>query len=173
MKTIDYLKQFLIPFAGLKTGTHKYHFSISKEFLSHFNFSDIEDLCGELNFSLDKQTALLTLNFEWKGTIKTLCDRCGDDLELPINSTQELFIKFGPEPREENEKIIIISTDETEIDISQYIYEFITFAIPFKKAHPQGKCNKESLKKLNEIKSTEKKKTIDPRWQELLKIKLS
>ena len=73
----------------------------------------------------------------------------------------------------ENEKIIIISTDETEIDISQYIYEFITFAIPFKKAHPQGKCNKESLKKLNEIKSTEKKKTIDPRWQELLKIKLS
>lgn len=171
---MDYLKQFRIPFSRLKTGIHKYHFSISKEFLSHFNFVDIEDVFAGLDFSLDRQTTMLTLNFELNGSIKTLCDRCGDDLELPIHSTQELFIKFGPEPREENEKIIIISTDETEIDISQYIYEFITFAIPFKKMHPEGKCNKESLIKLNEIKAaTEKKETIDPRWQELKKLKLS
>ncbi len=73
-----------------------------------------------------------------------------------------------------SEKITVIPFSETEFDISQYIYEFITFAIPLKKVHLQGKCNKETLKKLNEIKSqTEKKEKIDPRWQELLKLNLS
>lgn len=171
---MTYLKQFKIPFAGLKSGKHRYHFTIDKEFLSYYNIQEIEDISAGLDFSLDKQTAMLTLNFELEGKIKALCDRCGDELQLPIYSNQELFIKFGPEAREESEKIIIIPAGETEIDISQFIYEFITFAIPLKKLHPEGKCNKDTLKKLKEIKAeAEKKETIDPRWQELMKLNLS
>lgn len=171
---MTYLNQFKIPFAGLKTGKHRYHFTIDREFLSYYKIQEIEDISAGLDFSLDKQTSMLTLNFELEGKIRTLCDRCGDELHLPIYTNQELFIKFGQEPREESEKIIIIAAGETEIDISQFIYEFITFAIPLKKLHAEGKCNKESLKKLNEIKAaTEKKETIDPRWQELMKLKLS
>lgn len=171
---MHYLKQFRIPFAGLKAGNHKYHFHIDKEFLAHYNFPEIDDIAAELDFSLDKQATILTLGFELEGKVKTLCDRCGDELYLPIYSNQELFIKFGPEAREESEKIIIIPATETEIDISQFIYEFITFAIPLKKLHPEGKCNEETLKKLNEIKTaTEKKEDIDPRWEELKKLNLS
>jgi uncharacterized metal-binding protein YceD (DUF177 family) len=171
---MHYLKQFRILFAGLKSGNHTYHFHIDKDFLSHYNIPEIDNINAELDFSLDKQTAVLTLNFELEGKVDTLGDRCGDELSLSIYFCQELLIKFGKEAGEESEKIIIIPSAETEIEISQYIYEFITFAIPLKKIHPEGKCNKESLKKLNDIKAdTEKKENIDPRWQELAKLNLS
>lgn len=169
---MDYLKQFRIPFAGLKPGKHLYLFTITKEFLSHFNFPEIDDLFVEADFSLNKEPRALFLNFKLEGKVKTLCDRCGDDLNFPIHSNQELIIKFGPEAREESEKVIIIHSNETEIDISQYIYEFITFAFPLKKLHPEGMCNKKVLKKLKQIKVTsEKKENLDPRWQELKKLK--
>ena len=171
---MNYLKQYNIPFAGLKAGKHNFHFHIDKEFLSHFNFPDVGDISADLDFSLEKQSTMLTLIFQIGGTVKTLCDLCADDLNLPIQINEELIIKFGQEKKEVSEKITVIPFSETEFDISQYIYEFITFAIPLKKVHLQGKCNKETLKKLNEIKSqTEKKEKIDPRWQELLKLNLS
>lgn len=170
---MNFLKQFTIPFAGLKTGKHRYHFIITKEFLIHYNIQEINDINCELDFSLDKQSTMLTLHFMLDGKVETLCDRCGDNLSIPVFSDQELYIKFGQAGGEENEKIVIIPVSETEIDISQYIYEFITFAIPFKKVHPEGGCNPESIKKLKEIKIEQEKKEMDPRWKELLKLKLS
>lgn len=169
------LNQYIISFAGLKNEKHNFNFKIEREFLKHFEFpEEVEDITAELDFSLNKQSTMLTLNFRIEGKVKTICDRCADDLLLPVFSEEELLVKFGHEKKEVDEKILIIPFSDTEIDISQYIYEFITFAIPLKKVHAEGKCNAESIKKLNEIKTkTEKKDKIDPRWQELLKINLS
>ncbi len=168
---MDYLKKFRVPVAGLKQGKHLFRFSIEKEFLEHFFFQDLSNILANLDLSLDKQPGMYHLVFEIKGNLKTLCDRCGDDLDFPFETNQEMFFKFGQSPGEESENIIVIPFDQPEIDLSQYIYEFITFAIPLKKIHSQGGCNKESLKKLNEIINTPEKKKTDPRWKELEKLK--
>ena len=112
-----------------------------------------------------------------------MCDRCTDDFYLAISGSEELIYKFG-EGVSDDEKIIIIPHNEIEIDISQPIYEVTCLAIPSKRVHPEGECNEEMLKAMDnylmvesdEVVDTKEEQQedndeVDPRWAALKKLK--
>ena len=127
------------------------------------------------------------LDFSIEGVAIISCDRCLDDMELPISTTAHLTVKFGKEFAEEGDDIIIIPEEEGEINLAWFLYEFVALCIPLKHVHLPGKCNKEmsaTLKKhsaksrnddddgfalnyLTEINGEEEAKTTDPRWDVL------
>ena len=83
-----------------------------------------------------------------KLTVEIPCDRCLDDMELPVSTQNKLVVKFGKEYAEESEEIVIIPEEEGEINLAWFIYEFIALAIPMKHIHAPGKCNKAMSSKL-------------------------
>lgn len=167
------MKDYLIPFVGLKQGLYQYEFEIGNKFFESFEHSPVKSGNVKVDLDLQKQDVLMILNFSLHGSVNVPCDRCLEDFAQPIEGENRIIVKFGNETYEESDEIVVLSRDEYEIDVSQYIYEFINLAIPLKKVHPddengKSSCNPEILKKLEEYSATEhQKQGTDPRWSAL------
>jgi uncharacterized protein len=158
------LRQFLIPYIGLKQGDHRFEYSVNELFFEELGYSEIKKGLFNVNLDLMKQSSMMTLHFKINGSLTVICDRCLDEFVMPIEAEQKLFVKFGDETHEETDEIFILSRNEQELDISQFIYEYIILAIPPVCMHPEGECNPEFLKKLEELKPNNDDNHIDPRW---------
>jgi uncharacterized metal-binding protein YceD (DUF177 family) len=164
------MKEFVIPFSGLKTGKHEFKFKIDHTFFEAFDQALLEDADLDVDLVLEKVETMLILNLHAKGYTKVPCDRCGDLFNMPIECSERVIVKFGDEEFEQTDEIIVLRPEDYEIDISQRVYEMIVLNLPNKRIHKNpADCNQEVLEKLNEINSPED--DIDPRWEALKKLK--
>jgi uncharacterized protein len=165
---------FAIPLSGLKEGGHSYNFEIGDEFFELFEGSEITR--GELNavVELEKRSTHLDLKFSIKGSVVINCDRCLEEFSHPVTCENRLLIKLGKTWDDNDPDILTMPSDEHELDVKQYIYEFIHLALPIKRTHPLDKlgrstCDPEMLKKISEH-AVDIEKDSDPRWDELRKL---
>ncbi|TXD82728.1 DUF177 domain-containing protein [Subsaximicrobium wynnwilliamsii] len=173
------LKDFTIPFVGLKVGTHHFDYQIDKKFFENFEYDDFQDVDIQADIVFEKKTTLLELLFKVKGMVTVNCDLTNEPYAQPINGEYKLVIKFGEDYNDEFEDILIVPHGEYEINVAQYIYETIILAMPAKRIHPgveDGTLDSEILNKLEELrpKNLEEKEAtseeIDPRWNTLKKL---
>ena len=175
MKEVRGLRKYSIPFKGLREGRHSYRYDIDKTFFDEFELSEIKagNLIAEIN--LFKEPQLLEMDFAIHGMVEVTCDRCLDIFNLPVQYTGRLFFKFGEESGELSDEIIILNTGLTEINIAQYLYEFIHLSLPYTKIHPdltdKPGCNPDMIKKLDLFTVKESgTENYDPRWDKLKEI---
>lgn len=171
---MNYLKEFLIPFRGLSIGVHNYKWEISHKFFEAFDNSEIDDATIEVELNLEKQERMMICNFVLTGSITVKCNRCLNDLELPVDLNETLYVKLGAERVEESEDVVTIPDTEYRIDVGTLINEYITLSIPLKKVHPvnengESGCDSDMIKKLEELSGKNK---VDPRWEQLKNLKL-
>ncbi len=173
------LLEFTIPFKGLSFGVHTYDFTVDKKFFEFFEYSEISSADLKVKLKLERQSSHMVLDFKIKGEIKTSCDRCLEDLMLPLKIKDTLIIKIGeeiPDTVYVGEEVPFISHHDTEINIAQFVYEFIVINLPPRKIHREDKdgnsgCNKDMLERLNEYLAPEPSESdYDPRWEALKKI---
>jgi uncharacterized protein len=172
---LKYLKQFLIPIAGIESGAHQYAFDIDGKFFESFGESEIQVCNVRVDLVLLKQEDMIVLSFSYDGSIELTCDRCLDPFDFPIDGTDEIILKFGKVPEKQKADEEIIAPDQKEIDIKQYLFDFINLNIPFRKVHPDdenGKslCDPEVIRKIEELSNT---KDTDPRWDQLKNIQIN
>lgn len=165
-------RQFIIPFKGLKVGSHSFVYDIDDTFFDDYENSEITKGKIHIEVDLEKRTNMLELYFSIEGTVMVTCDRCLDEFEMPIANEANLFVKFGDASEEQTDEIIVLSHNEFELDIAQYIYEFVHLSLPYKRVHPDdangnSTCNKEMLKKLEEYVVREQDNKKDSPWDDL------
>ncbi len=174
------LKQFSIPFTGLKLGKHQFDFEIDKSFFDAFEYSLVKDGALKATLDLDKQETMLLLNFHIWGTIQLNCDKCLAEFGQPIEIKERQIVKFAEDELESDDlEIIVLNRKESEIDVSEMIYEFINVAIPYinhcEQAGTDQKCDPEMLATLEKLATgsaeNEEEKSDDPRWEALKKLK--
>jgi uncharacterized protein len=170
---VDYRRQFLISFGGLKLGHHYFDFEIDDRFFEEFEYSDYSKGALSVKIEMEKMERMLVFNFLISGSVEVICDRCLDAFQLMIECQNKLFVKFGAENLEESDDVIVIPQNEIRFDVMHYIYEYITLSVPIRHVHPDDglsgtACDPVVLKKLEELKPTE---TSDPRWDALRKLK--
>lgn len=97
---------------------------------------------GNLNTTVDCRCTGSMYKFEIHsvGNIVVPCDRCLADLELRIDTADELVVKLGEEFSDEGD-CVIVPEAEGVIDLAQYIYEFIVLSMPIVCTHEPGKCD--------------------------------
>lgn len=88
-----------------------------------------------------------------KGIIIVPCDRCLADLELRIDTTDELVVKLGEEYSDEGD-CVIVPEAEGCIDLAQFIYEFIALSMPITCCHEPGKCDDSMMQELSKHQTT-------------------
>ena len=173
------LKEYTIPFVGLKLGKHHFDYQIDKSFFELFEYDDFNDANVQLDLVLEKKTTLLELHFKVSGSVNVNCDLTNEPYDQELNSEYTLVVKFGEEYNDDFEDIVILPHGEFEINVAQYIYEQIILSMPAKCIHPgveDGTLDSDILKKLEELspKSIEEKEIsseeIDPRWDKLKKL---
>lgn len=178
---MSYLSQFKISFSGLSQGLHEFNYSIDSKFFEEpaFSGSEIKNAKIELTVELLKQSNMLALKFKFKSQVLVDCDRCLSESYIPVNGEQQLIVKFGEEREQDlkqDDEVIVLPPSETELEISQYIYEYMNLLMPYQKIPceilgDKKLCNQEVIEKLNRLQHQEKQVITDPRWDALKKIK--
>ncbi|TPN87709.1 YceD family protein [Aquimarina algicola] len=169
------LKEYTIPFVGLKQGLHRFDYQIDNSFFEHFEYDEFNASSVKIDLELTKKVNMLELHFEAAGTINVNCDLTNEPFDLPITNNFFVVVKFGEEYNDENEELLILPHGEYEINIQQFIYELIVLAVPSKRIHPgveDGTLHSDILEKLEELSPKEKTETnnkeeTDPRWDKL------
>lgn len=174
---MNQLSKYRIVYQGLSLGLHKFDFKIDDKFFESLEYSEIKKGNLIVNVLVNKKSSFLELDFEIKGSVELICDRCLDEFNQAINYEGKLFVKFSEQEEELAENVICLSPLEYELDISQYIYESIDLSIPLRRVHPQDEngnetCNPEMLDKLKSyIINKPAEQDIDPRWDGLRNLK--
>ncbi len=168
---------YKIQFGGLPVGIHEFEFDIKDAFFKTIENSVIEKADIIVKAVLTKQNNLLNLEFTINGVVATECDRCLKDFNFPISSVESLVIKHG-NPDESTDEIVVIPEGVEEVNIAQYIYEYIVLSIPARRVPCEidaklYTCDFETLAKLNEVSSDTLKddEPTNPMWEQLNKLK--
>ena len=174
------LKQFSIPFTGLKLGKHQFDFDIDKSFFDAFEYSLVKDGALKATLELDKQETMLILHFHIWGTIQINCDKCLSEFAQPIEIKERQIVKLAEDELESDDlEIIVLNRKESEIDVSEMIYEFINVAVPYinncEQAGNGQECDPEMIATLDKLASgnaeTPAEENDDPTWAALKKLK--
>ena len=165
---------FSIPINGLKGGHHTFEFEINKSFFDLFEDSEIKE--GELFavIEIEKSPSHIDLDVRISGKVRICCDRCLEMYDHPVECENRLLVKFGTGRDESDPEIITIPRDDNDLDLKQYLYEYVHLALPIQRIHPdndmgESTCNPLMLRKLEEHLVVEETKS-DPRWDELKKL---
>lgn len=173
------LKDFTIPFIGLKLGKHPFHFEITNTFFEHFEYEEFNDTNIKLDVLLDKKTTLLEFTLTFSGIVNVQCDVTNEPFNQDISGSYHFVVKFGDEYNDENEDLLIIPHGSYEVNIQQYVYESIVLSLPSRFIHPgieDGTLESDILDKLEELSPKQLKETVeegdevDPRWDKLKKL---
>ena len=168
------LKEFTIPFVGLKQGKHQFEYEIDNKFFEHFEYDEFNSANVKVDAFLEKKTTMMEFTFRASGTVNVYCDLTNEPFDQPIDSELFLVVKFGEEYNDDNEDLLILPHGEFEVNVQQYIYELIVLAVPSKRVHPgvlDGSLKSEVLEKLDQLSPREKEikaeEDFDPRWDKL------
>ena len=174
------LKEFTIPFVGLKLGKHQFNFELKKAFFENFEYDEFNDARINLDVLLEKMSTLLEFTLTFNGTVNVACDTTNEPYDQKIAGEYTFVVKFGDDYNDENEDLLILPHGSYEVNIQQYIYESIVLAMPLRRVHPgvkDGTLKSDILDKLEELslKAVDEEETledddIDPRWDSLKKL---
>ena len=174
MKT-SVLKSFEINLTRLENSIHHFQFELVPEFFKTFENNLVKEGSGSASLVMDKSEAMITLNFMIKINILLTCDISLESYRESITCEKKHIVKFGLTNKELSDEISVIDMGTQALDISSYIYEFVSLEIPMKKIHPrlrdQERAELAYEDKTPSSNEEEQDDTVDPRWEVLKKIK--
>lgn len=133
-------------------GIHNLKFDVGSSFFGAFESSHLTNGQFEIFVELEKKHDSSVLVFDVKGYTKTQCDRCMEDINLPLLGTYRMYIKMS-EDGESNEEILYLHPETSIINLAQLIYEYILLSMPITKVYDcendeNPPCNNEVLARL-------------------------
>ena len=157
---------FIIPLNGLATGKNESFWKVDKEFFESFENSEILDAELSVSVLVEKSGRYIGVDCDICGSVTVECDRCLDDLVLPVDTEVRLSVKFGEEePSEEHaegeREVVFVSQTEAELDMSQIVYDYICLSLPLQRVHEEGECNPEVMARLSGEESSAAREAAD------------
>ena len=134
-----------LPLATLGQGEFERQWTVGQELFSGCQGSaeDIRDADVQVTLQIEHKGDIYHLLFTLSGVVTVSCDRCLDDLTLPVDSEYAIDMRYGEEHDESNERVTILSAGETSIDVGPIIRDTIMLSLPLRKVHAPGECNAE------------------------------
>ena len=170
------LEQFKVNLKNITDEGTTLDFDLEDGYFDALDDSELKHGALHVSVSIRKATGFFELQFHTVGTVVVPCDRCLDDMDQPVETSNRLIVKLGSEYSEEDD-IIVVPEDEGILDTSWIIYEFVALVIPIRHVHAPGKCNPAMTKALEELSADrssdeESAQPIDPRWEKLKNLKM-
>lgn len=144
------LQHFKIPIKGLQRGLHRFDLQVEDEFFSHFENSMIDNGQFEVQLDFNKKDDHSELDFVVEGTTKQICDRCLEEVEIPITGNYKMYLKMSDD-LSDDEDIVYISPTASHVNVAAQIYEIISVLLPMRRVCPEvdsTPCNEAVLDRL-------------------------
>lgn len=136
MKLENYLltlQPFIVNLIGLASGESHYDWHADAEFFGIFDNSEILDADLDIELILNNHGVTVDAECYIDGTVTVACDRCLENLEIPVSTSfEDSYV-----------------TDGEDLDFSQDIYDYVCIALPLQRVHEDGECNPDTIKFLS------------------------
>lgn len=164
------LETFKVNLDELKEGVTALNFTLDDAFFHAVEATEVSSGQVDAALSIRKTENYYTLTAHVEGVVIVPCDRCLDDMELPISIDAEANICVAS--KDEEDMIQSLQpTDDGVVDVSWWLYENVALMIPIQHVHDTGKCNAEMMKTLQEYSAARSSNGTDagtdPRWNKL------
>lgn len=135
--------EYKLPLKSLAKGRHEFTFRLGKKFFDDMESADVRDADIEVIVTADYNGDVYDLNFDVKGEVTVLCDRCLDEMPWPIEAGYHIMVKYGDTYRDDSDELLEIPDNVNDLNVAYMIYDTVSLAIPIKHVHPLGKCNRQ------------------------------
>ena len=112
-----------------------------KEFFESFENTEILDAHLDADVRVEKSGRYIGVDCDVRGEVTVECDRCLDELDMPVDVEIRLSVKYGSEESSEEPQ-----PGEREVNMSQIIYDYVCLSLPMQRMHRPGECNPEAMK---------------------------
>ena len=139
------LKEYFIPFSGLKLGKHEFVYEIDNAFFESFEYQEFNGASIHITAILEKMSNMMELEIKAEGTVNVDCDLTGEPFDQPINIAQYIY------------EMLVLAVPQKRIHPGV----------------EDGTLQSDILDKLEELQPKEKKESsdkTDPRWDDLKKL---
>lgn len=174
-------RAFEIAFVGLKPGVHEFNYDLNNQFFIDKGAVDYTNATANVKLIVEKNTGFMLLKFEIGGKADVNCDRCGNPLKMDLWDEFKMLVKLVDNPEEMNEQeedpdVFYLSRTESHLDVSNWLYEFVTLSIPMQRmCSPEEmggpQCNNEVLQKLKDMEAKTMENNANTLWKGLDKFK--
>lgn len=133
---------YKLPLKTLAKGTHEFDYELGKQFFADMENSDIREADVKVRLTVVYNGDVYDLSFVFAGEITVLCDRCLDDLSLPVDTTYHIMVKYGDDFSDDSDELLEIPESDNFLNVAYMLYDTVVLTIPIKHVHPLGKCNR-------------------------------
>ena len=142
---------FIIPLNGLTAGENLFSRQVDKQFFEGFENTEILDAHLDADVRVEKSGHYIGIDCDVRGEVTVECDRCLDELDMPVDVEIRLSVKYGSEesseePQPGEREVIFVPDTDAEFDMSQIIYDYVCLSLPMQRMHRPGECNPEAMK---------------------------
>ena len=161
------MKEYKVAHRGLAEGTHSFEFEMNDEFFDCFDETRGTNGSVKAEVEIVKSASLMVVKMRIDGVVKAICDRCLEEMDLPVRGEMNLFVKQGGDDEESGDAdFILLAPEDDYLDLSKPLYELYVLTLPMRVTHPEGECNSE-MERILQTYTEEKSEEIDPRWEKL------
>lgn len=160
-----------IRFSGLKPGNYTYSYTLTDEFFEEWKNDEIRGGKVKIDVKMERMEHMLMFTFTLQGEVTTMCDRCLGDLPVEIAGEEHLCVRFSDTETCDDEDVVILPESAFEIDLAQWLYEYVAVRIPMQHIHPDGECDPEVTRFITDEEEQKESNEIDPRWEALRNLK--
>ena len=115
---------------GLATGKTEFTWAADAEFFGNFGNEDITAADLKVTAEVINHGTTVDVACNINGSVTVPCDRCLDDLEIPVETGfEESYVPEGE-----------------DLDLSQDVYDYVCTSLPLQRVHAEGECNEETIK---------------------------
>ena len=153
------LDSYKVDLKGMTSDTVSYRWQADNDFFSAVQGPEIKQGLLDVTLQVKRTAGAYMLDFQLRGEVEVMCDRCLGPMSLPIESLSTLRVVMGEEFADDGD-MVTIPEREGIIDVAWNIYEFAALQIPLRHVHADCEVMAEAPEE----------EKIDPRWEELRKI---
>ena len=144
--------EYIIPLNGWAAGEREYRWQAGIKFFQKFDNAEFLDAAVEIEAKAVKSGHYIGVDLDIRGSVTVACDRCLEDLTLPVEAHPSFSVKFGEEASSEEEmqegsrEILFLDASNADLDLSQVIYDYVCLSLPLQRVHPEGECNPDTVR---------------------------
>lgn len=145
--------EYNVPLKSLAPGVHEFEYHLEQPFFNNIEDDEIHGADLDVKLTVDYRNDSYRLHFHIEGTATLICDRCLDNLDIPVDTDYEITVEYGDEYGGDDEHMILPDSDPS-LNVAYIIRDTVRLAIPMKHVHPAGKCNRQMSNALRKHRAT-------------------
>lgn len=141
----------IIPLNGWAASKQEFLFKAGVEFFQAFENEEIKEADINVVCRGCKRGTDILLDLDISGSVTVVCDRCLENLTLPVETDADLILRTreGGEESADGREVLVHEPSEKEVDLGQVVYDYVCLSLPMQRVHPEGGCNPDVVRFLS------------------------